>query len=212
MESQYKFKLLWQNPVEVAGFNEYAHRLLPSPNYDFLNIERGFRSFSHNIHFQFLGFFDAIRSGNLVQFVFERFGIADAYRREVRVNESCSRLAALALLRRNQGKAFTDLDRLLFIKWIRRVSPEQRQSLYEPALLQEVAAKFQHSNEQIETRFGIRLNRELVEYQRKYTMCGETLSNDELRQLCSAFAQRRQHPLIGRFQDSLYNWSSRRGI
>lgn len=53
MESQYKFKVLWQNPVEVAGFNEYAHRLLPSPHYDFLDIERGFRSFSHNIHFQF---------------------------------------------------------------------------------------------------------------------------------------------------------------
>jgi hypothetical protein len=209
-ESQYKFKLLWQNPVEVAGFNEYAHRLLPSPQYDFLNIERYFRSFSHNLHFQFLGFFDAIRSGNLVQFVFERFGIADAYRGEMRANESCSRLAALALLKRNQKKSFTDLDRLLFIKWIQRIHPDQRQSLYEPALLQAVAAKFQQSNEQIESRFGICLNRELDEYQRKYKMCGETLSNDELRQLCSAFAQRLQHPLIGRCQDSFHYWASRR--
>ena len=180
LESRYKFQVRWCHRALTMDFPEFIQPKLLNfeQNYalNYIAIEPFFRSVRQDIGFQYVNFAEAMKTGFLVKFFYDRAGISAAYESEVQLNESFSRAAALAMLMWNRGLVASSRSRKEFEDWSLQAFPEQAESLYDDALLDQVVDTFAASNAELAARSGFNLNDELDAFTRKYSLCGWQVS------------------------------------
>ena len=206
LESSYRFEVLRHDnrgrPVREC-FKDYVCRWMEKPLLEYVAVEQFLHCIRPDIDFDFISYATAIRSGALVRHVYQRAGIAKAYRGEIWVNESQSRLGTLAVLLRNQRLLSHSLDRDAFLRWTKRRFPDRRDSLFDARLLEMLTTKYHASNEWFADRFEIQVNDELASFRETRRLAGPSLSQDELQHVNTTFRHRSHHPLIGSLLDFL---------
>ena len=202
LESWYRFRVWWSRSGETRDFPAYLVSKQGEAYLDYQNIERFFRSIWPDIDFEFVSFAEACKTGLLVKHFYEKAGILDCYAGEVKTNESLSRAGTLACLIWNRGLLPGTLSRQMFLKWLSQTFPDRRESLYDTALLEEVAAKFACRNSELALHTGFDLNDELAEFENKQTLAGSILST-EFQQLVNAFHPRKKISIFKSMMDLL---------
>ena len=206
IESTFRFEVLGHDNLGqtvTESFPDYVRRWLEKPLLFYTTIEQAIRSVRPDLIFDFISFASASQSGSLVRFVYECAGLVEAYCGEKRINESQGRLGTLAILLRNRGEIIAKLGRPQFLRWSSLIDSNRGESLYDSALLQEVTAKFEASNEELANRVGFNLNHELAAYEQKLRLSGSSLSSDELQGLKQALDHKIRHPLTSQVKEWL---------
>lgn len=201
LESSYKFSALWDVTATTEGFAEYVRHNTIGDHLAYRDIEPLFKSARSDTRIDFVSFAAAQRSGSLVRYFFEIAGIANAYSGEVRTNESLGRSATLALLLRNRGELHDSLGRGAFVRFARKLFPQERHSLFSPTLLEQVDSRFHASNDELAPRFGFNLNDELESFRKKHELVGADLSEKDRELLDSGMKRRNRFPFIALARD-----------
>lgn len=190
LESMYRFDVLWSHNAERRCFSEYVHERMVEPHVTYLNIATQYRLMRPGAEVEFLDFTAASRAGAVVSHFFDRANIADAYRREVWINQSQSRLGTLAVLLHNQGRVPTMLGRPAFVRWTRRAFPILPESLYDVDLARHVADTFQVSNNSLADVSSVQLDDDLRVFAEKYRMAGSSFTQQEREAFTTALGSR----------------------
>ena len=156
IESSYCFQTVWEHTQQKASFGDHVKNMTSLPGLNYSDIEDYYLDLDANVAFQFWSFSEAIASGNLVRRFFQVAGIEQAYRESVRVNESLSREATLAILEWNRAAKAGRRSRRSFVAWARATFPETGSSLYDVSLLADVIKTYKEANALLEKRTGIR--------------------------------------------------------
>lgn len=203
LESAYRFEVLWKHTAEQRGFSDYVRQRMAEPHFAYPTIASHFRSIRPDVEVEFLGFAAASRAHEVVSHFFARAGIAAAYRGEVWINQSQSRLGTLAVLLHNQGRAPTTLGRPAFVNWTKRTFPNHPESLYDADLARHVAETFCESNDSLADITTLRLNDEPRPFMEKHRLAGPAFTPDELEAFTAALRRRHAWRLIKTLQEAM---------
>lgn len=203
LESMYRFEVLWKHTAEQRCFYNYAQQRMADPHFDYQAIGTRLRSIRPDAKVEFLSFAAASKARAVVSHFFARAGVESAYRGEVWINQSQSRLGTLAILLRNQGHAGSTLGRSAFVNWTRRAFPMIAESLYDADLARRVGEMFGEANDTFADIAGFRLNDELGPFVLKNRLAGHEFTPQELGSYEIALRRRQAWPFIERIRDEV---------
>lgn len=203
LESAYRFEVLWKHTAEQRNFSDYILQRIAEPHFAYPTIASHFSSVRPDAQVEFLSFAAASRAHEVVSNFFSRAGIAAAYRREVWINQSQSRLGTLAVLLYNKGRAPTTLARPAFVNWTKRTFPSHHESLYDADLARHVADTFWESNDSLADISTFRLNDEPRPFVEKHRLDGPAFTPDELEAFMAALRMRHTWRLMKTLQEAM---------
>lgn len=204
LESMYRFDVAWSHTAERRAFTDYVRERSTEPQFRYEAIGALYQSVRPDVRAEYLAFAGAASGRGVVSQFFSRAGIAEAYRGEVWINQSHSRLGTLAILLRNQGLAPSSLGRRSFDNWTRREFPMTRESLYDVDLVHEVAGGFVEANREFAAVAGFRLDHEIGRFVERQRLAGPDLGAEERAAFMAALRRRQDSWLIDRLRDEIH--------